>query len=149
MHLYLPNHAFKMEGFSSPYDSKLHEQRNELVKDRTFKVKVKVKVNQLLKSIHSQKPSKFLIYERLNFNWASEAIPTLGCSIEISHDIYICVCVCHGPKYARRITWPNMCMLKVSLGWLKQTCDTRVIHYNYYARAALAWTKKKRSLRNE
>ena len=42
-----------------------------------------------------------------------------------------------------------MRMLKVSLGRLKQTCDTRVIHYNYYARAALAWTKKKRSLRNE
>ena len=40
-------------------------------------------------------------------------------------------------------------MLKVSLGRLKQTCDTRVIHYNYYARAALTWTKKKRSLRNE
>ena len=34
-------------------------------------------------------------------------------------------------------------------GLLKQTCDTRVIHYNYYARAALALTKKKRSLRNE
>ena len=42
-----------------------------------------------------------------------------------------------------------MRMLKVSSGRLKQTCDTRVIHYNYYARAALAWTKKKRSLRNE
>ena len=25
----------------------------------------------------------------------------------------------------------------------------RVIHYNYYARVALAWTKKKRPLRNE
>ena len=37
-------------------------------------------------------------------------------------------------------------MLKVSLGQLKQTCDTHVIHNNYYARAALAWTKKKRSL---
>ena len=34
-------------------------------------------------------------------------------------------------------------------GGVKQTCDTRVIHYNYYTRAALAWTKKKRSLRNE
>ena len=34
-------------------------------------------------------------------------------------------------------------------GRLKQTCDTRVIHYNYYARAALAWTKKKHSLRYE
>ena len=27
-------------------------------------------------------------------NWASEASPTLGCSIEISRDIYICVYVC-------------------------------------------------------
>ena len=80
-------------------------------------------------------------------NWASEASPTLGCSVEISHDIYICVC--RGLKCARRITWPDMRMLKVSLGRLKQTCDTRVIHYNYYARAALAWTIKKRSLRNE
>ena len=44
-----------------PYDSKLHEKRNELIKDRIFKVKVKVKVNQLLKSINSQKPIfKFL-----------------------------------------------------------------------------------------
>ena len=65
--------------------------------------------------------------------WASEASPTLGCSIEISRDIYLCVC--RGPKCARRITWPNTRMLKVSLG--------------LYARAALAWTKKKRSLRNE
>ena len=61
---YLPNRAFKMEGFffhMVSYDSKLHEKRNELVKDRIFKVKVKVKVNQLLKSIHSQEPIfKFL-----------------------------------------------------------------------------------------
>ena len=81
--------------------------------------------------------------------WASVASPTLGCSIEISRDIYMYMCVCRGPKCARRITWPNTRMLKVSLGPLKQTCDTRVIHYNYYARPALAWTKKKRSLRNE
>ena len=26
-------------------------------------------------------------------NWASEASPTLGCSIEISRDIYIYVCI--------------------------------------------------------
>ena len=26
--------------------------------------------------------------------WASEASPTLGCSIEISRDIYICMSVC-------------------------------------------------------
>ena len=38
---------------------------------------------------------------------------------------------------------------KSSFGQLKPTCDTRVIHFDYYARAALAWTKKKRSLRNE
>ena len=39
-------------------------------------------------------------------------------------------------------------MLKVSFGWLKPTCDTRVIHFDY-AGAALAWTKKKCSRRNE
>ena len=27
-------------------------------------------------------------------NWASEASPTLGCSIEISRDIYICMYIC-------------------------------------------------------
>ena len=27
-------------------------------------------------------------------NWASEASPTVGCSIEISRDIYICMSVC-------------------------------------------------------
>ena len=59
------------------------------------------------------------------------------------------ICVCRGPKCARRITWPDMRMLKVSLERLKQTSDTRAIHYNYYARAALAWTKKKRSHRNK
>ena len=26
-------------------------------------------------------------------NWASEAIPTLGCSIEISRDIYMYICI--------------------------------------------------------
>ena len=29
----------------------------------------------------------------INNNWASEASPTLGCSIEISRDIYIYVCL--------------------------------------------------------
>ena len=39
---------------------------------------------------------------------------------------------------------------KSSFGLLKPTCDTLVIHFDYiYARAALAWTKKKYSLRNE
>ena len=27
-------------------------------------------------------------------NWASETSPTLGCSIEISRDIYICIYIC-------------------------------------------------------
>ena len=38
-------------------------------------------------------------------------------------------------------------MLKVSFGRLKSTCDTRVIQFNIYtilyARAALAWTKRR------
>ena len=46
----------------------------------------------------------------ISINWASEASPTLGCSIEISR-VYICVC--RGPKCARRSTWPNTRMLKV------------------------------------
>ena len=39
--------------------------------------------------------------------WASEASPTLGCSIEISRDIYMYVymCVCRGPKSVGGITW--------------------------------------------
>ena len=39
-----------------------------------------------------------------NNNWASEASPTLGCSIEISRDI-LCACVCHGPKSVGGNTW--------------------------------------------
>ena len=31
--------------------------------------------------------------KRNEFNWASEASPTLGCSIEISRDIYMYVCL--------------------------------------------------------
>ena len=40
-------------------------------------------------------------------DWASEASPTLGCSIKISHDIYMYVymCVCRGPKSVGGITW--------------------------------------------
>ena len=51
-------------------------------------------------------------------------------------------------KYACQNVWvelrgPNTRMLKVSFGQLKPTCDTRIIHFYSYARAALAWTKKK------
>ena len=38
---------------------------------------------------------------------------------------------------------------KSSFGLLKPTCDTRCYSFRIYARAVLAWTKKKRSLRNE
>ena len=41
------------------------------------------------------------------YNWASEASPTLGCSIKISSDIciYVYMCVCRGPKSVGGITW--------------------------------------------
>ena len=35
-------------------------------------------------------------------NWASEASPTLGCSIEISCDIYVSVCMSWYAKVRRR-----------------------------------------------
>ena len=64
-------------------------------------------------------------------NWASKASPTLGCSIEISRDIYINVgmsVVCQNAQAELRD--PITRMLKVSLGWLKQT-DTCVTHFDY------------------
>ena len=45
--------------------------------------------------------------EIVGSSWASEASPTLGCSIEISRDIYMYVCVCRGPKSVGRKTWPK------------------------------------------
>ena len=39
-----------------------------------------------------------------SFNWASEASPTLGCSIEISRDIYIYMCV----SVVCQITWNHV-----------------------------------------
>ena len=46
-------------------------------------------------------------------NWASEASPTLGCSIEISRDISICVCRMSNHVESRE---SNTRMLKVSIG---------------------------------
>ena len=70
------------------------------------------------------------------FYRANEASPTLGCSIEISRDICRCVSVYVDlyKKYVCQNAWaelrgPNMRMLKVSLGHLKPTCDTRIIHF--------------------
>ena len=72
-------------------------------------------------------------------NWASEASPTLGCSIDISRDIYMCMSVglSKGNPYKKLVcqnAWaelrgPNTRMLKVSFGRLN--CDIRVIHFYY------------------
>ena len=69
-------------------------------------------------------------------NWVSEGSPTPDCSIEISRDICQYVCRYVYKKYVCQNAWaelrgPNMHMLKVSLGRLKQTCDTRSIHFDY------------------
>ena len=49
------------------------------------------------------------------YDWASEASPTLGCSIEISRDIYIYVCVCRMSNHVESHE-SNTRMLKVSTG---------------------------------
>ena len=86
------------------------------------------------------------IYFKINlntgYNWASEASPTLGCSIEISHDIYMCQFVCLGmPKCIGGITWPK----NVHAQFWAVKNDLRHPCYSFllyrYARAALAWTK--------
>ena len=49
-------------------------------------------------------------------NWASEASPTLGCSIEISRDIYMYRSVCLScPKCVGGITWPTRMVNKTDL----------------------------------
>ena len=40
--------------------------------------------------------------KRINCDWTSEASRTLGCSIEISHDIYVSVCMSWYAKVRRR-----------------------------------------------
>ena len=73
----------------------------------------------------------FCTYFAYANNWASEASPTLGCSIEISRDIYMSVGMSVvGQNALGGIKWPTR-MLKVILGRLKLTCDTRVIHFDY------------------
>ena len=42
----------------------------------------------------------------LNYYWASEASPTLGCSIEISRDIYIYIYMC--VSVVCQITWNHV-----------------------------------------
>ena len=75
-----------------------------------------------------------------NNNWARQASPTLGCSIEISRDIYVglYVLVCVGgitsPKNAHAQYWAVK-------NDLRHLCYSFLLYG--YARAALAWTKKK------
>ena len=61
--------------------------------------------------------------------WVSEASPTLGCSIEISRDIYMSVGMSVMSKMRRRDNVAHA-------------------HARSRARGVLAWTKKNRSLRN-
>ena len=65
-------------------------------------------------------------------SWASEASPTLGCSIEISRDIYIyiCACVCRMSNHVESRE-SNTRMLKVTIGRLNRTSDTRIIRFDY------------------
>ena len=68
-------------------------------------------------------------------NWASEASPTLGCSIKILHDIFRYVGLSTN-NYVCQNAWadlrsPNTRTLKASFGHLKLTCDTRIIHFYY------------------
>ena len=75
------------------------------------------------------------------YYWVREMSLTLDCSIEISRDIYIYICryICryvglstkNSQNAWEELPGPNMRMLKVSLGRLKQTCDTRSIHLDY------------------
>ena len=82
-------------------------------------------------------------------SWASEASPTLGCSIEISRDIYIYMCVCRGPKSVGGITWAKHAHAQSHYWAVKSDQCHPYYSFRLYARAALAWTEEKRSLRNE
>ena len=53
--------------------------------------------------IHSSLDDKYAtyFYHLCSHNWASEASPTLGCSIEISRYIYICLGLSMGKEYKK------------------------------------------------
>ena len=62
-------------------------------------------------------------------NSASEASPTLRCSIEILGDICRSVGMSVvGQNAKAEIRGPNMRVLKVSLGRIKLTCDARIVY---------------------
>ena len=55
------------------------------------------------------------MHARVMTYWASEASPTLGCSMEISRDIYN-MCVSRGPKSVGGITRPKHAHAQSVLG---------------------------------
>ena len=66
-------------------------------------------------------------------SWASKASPTLGCSIEISGDIYcqyvgMSVCLSYFITALAELRGPRACS-KSFLGG--KDCDTRVIDFDY------------------
>ena len=65
-----------------------------------------------------------------NSNWASEASPTLGCSIEISRDIYMYVgmYVCRGPKSVGGNTWAKRAHAQSQYC---ATSNTGIINFDY------------------
>ena len=85
--------------------------------------------------------------------WASEASPTLGCSIEISRDIYMSVgrsvgrSVCLSWSKKRRRNYVGQRAHAQSQFWAVKSDP--YYSFRLYARAALTWTVEKRSLRNE
>ena len=51
-------------------------------------------ISDYLEVLEINEISKQCINRESAVHWASEASPTLGCSIEISRDIYIYMCMC-------------------------------------------------------
>ena len=70
-------------------------------------------------------------------NWASEASPTLGCSIEISRDIYIYIYmyvgmyVCRGPKSVGGNTWAKRAHAQSQYCAENPTSNTGIINFDY------------------
>ena len=60
--------------------------------------------------------------------------------------LYVCVCM---PKCVGGISWPKHAHAQSQFGAVKTDLQHPCYSFRLYARSALAWTKKKRSLRNE
>ena len=61
----------------------------------------------------------------------------------------ICACVCRGPKSVGGITWAKRAHAQSQYRAVKSDQLHPYYSFRLYARAALAWTEEKRSLRNE